>query len=144
MVTSCYCRYELFLFGFHDAAAKIIVCCCTGCCCPGPVWLGCCLKMANSLSVAFPSHTHTQTVVTTWFPWNVELLGGSLSWCSSCFSITVFQLGKMRYIMEPHYMCVYSKPLCKQLGHKKTVKVCMHVVASHPSSPHCRQLFNSL
>ncbi len=38
-------------------------------------------------------------------------------------------------------VCVYCKPLCKQLGHKKTVKVCMHVVSSHPSSPHCRQLF---
>ncbi len=63
MATWRSCRGELFLFGFHDAAAKIIilfVCCCTfwfvccwACCyCLGFIWLGCCLEMANFLLVA--------------------------------------------------------------------------------------------
>jgi hypothetical protein len=114
------------------------------------VWPGCCFKMANFLSVAccvsnsFPSHTHIDTVVTTWFPWNVELLGGVLylgaraAFPSLCFS------SAKRHTSWNRIRCVLQTTLWKQLGHKKTVKVCLHVVASHPSSPHCRQLFNSL
>jgi hypothetical protein len=63
MATWRSCCGEIFLLGFQDAVAKIMilfVCCCTlwfvccwACCsCLGFVWLGCCLEMANFLLVA--------------------------------------------------------------------------------------------
>jgi hypothetical protein len=70
MRTSCYCHYELFLFGFHDAAAKIIVCCAVAL---GQCDLGAALKWPTffQLHAVFPISfrlTRTHTVVTTWFP----------------------------------------------------------------------------
>ncbi len=93
MVTSC-CCCELFLFGFHFAALKIIILLVVAHIAVDfhqSWWFGCCLEMAKFLSVACCVAIVSLSLLclTLLLGFNCWTFGGSLFLCSRCFSITV-------------------------------------------------------